>query len=522
LRRSRANVSCGNLLGLWCGLLLACGARTPLDDGVDEPPAPPDGGADTGVRVVDVDAGPDGGTTVSRRDAGADAGPDAGGVVLGECARDGDCVRSFCSWDRGVAPRDLAPVPLVCAPTETPNDGDFCETADDCVRGLCVLAGTCVPPCRNDADCGMGQRCTEVYARTGDEEHQPMRGCVAQVDAAPGVRVGGGMERARGGEVELPGKAANETVLHLLGAFDDPGARFLPVRMTGDGAVLYDLEAIFAEGEVPRNPVVPGLPMIGVYVPNGPRVPGRVDGFVLTSEGLGGRVPRTTLRRRDGRAGRVLDVDLFYVGGARLGPTGDAGPPIVARALRFTTETWGLRLGEVRQHEVRGGLRDRFAVLLADPASGEMPELFQLLRLSAGAGRSSLSIFFVRSTDTALGVAGGIPGPMGANGTPMSGLVLAVDLLTDPGSPVGVDEVMAHEVGHYLGLFHTSEGDGTVLDPLPDTPACGIENDADGDGTVFAFECEGLGADNLMFWGSNGDEVSAQQREVVQRALLLR
>ena len=33
--------------------------------------------------------------------------------------------------------------------------------------------------------------------------------------------------------------------------------------------------------------------------------------------------------------------------------------------------------------------------------------------------------------------------------------------------------VFAHEVGHYLGLYHTSEQNGFSFDPLQDTPECG-------------------------------------------------
>jgi hypothetical protein len=31
----------------------------------------------------------------------------------------------------------------------------------------------------------------------------------------------------------------------------------------------------------------------------------------------------------------------------------------------------------------------------------------------------------------------------------------------------------AHEVGHYLGLYHTTELDGEDVDPISDTPDCG-------------------------------------------------
>ena len=49
--------------------------------------------------------------------------------------------------------------------------------------------------------------------------------------------------------------------------------------------------------------------------------------------------------------------------------------------------------------------------------------------------------------------------------------------------------MFAHEVGHYLGLYHTSEQFGQGHDPLPDTAECGQRE--------FPSGCDDL--DNLMF-----------------------
>ncbi len=86
-----------------------------------------------------------------------------------------------------------------------------------------------------------------------------------------------------------------------------------------------------------------------------------------------------------------------------------------------------------------------------------------------------------------------------------------------------VSITIAHELGHYLGLRHTSERDGLVHDPLTDTPACvaGI-NDSNLDGEISEAECSGLGADNLMFWFGFGSNVSAHQAYVLQRTPVIR
>ena len=62
-------------------------------------------------------------------------------------------------------------------------------------------------------------------------------------------------------------------------------------------------------------------------------------------------------------------------------------------------------------------------------------------------------------------------------------------------------ETAAHQIGLYLGLFHTTERNGTSFDILSDTPECNASTqDNDSSGTVTAEECESYGADNLMFW----------------------
>ena len=75
-------------------------------------------------------------------------------------------------------------------------------------------------------------------------------------------------------------------------------------------------------------------------------------------------------------------------------------------------------------------------------------------------------------------------------------------------------ETMAHEVGHYTGLYHPVESNYRAWDALDDTPECTRRRD-----------CEDALGDNLMFPYSIcdatsclvTDQLSADQEGVLQR-----
>ena len=78
-------------------------------------------------------------------------------------------------------------------------------------------------------------------------------------------------------------------------------------------------------------------------------------------------------------------------------------------------------------------------------------------------------------------------------------------------------ETATHETGHYLGLFHLTEKGGTSFDILSDTPECAISRDRDRDGEVSAEECDGYGAENIMFWTawSSSSQAAGKKQETL-------
>ena len=100
-----------------------------------------------------------------------------------------------------------------------------------------------------------------------------------------------------------------------------------------------------------------------------------------------------------------------------------------------------------------------------------------------------VNLFFIEdySDSESLGNAAGIPGSMGIANS-WNGVLIS---LTSHASGTTLDsqllgETAAHEMGHQLGLFHTTESGGTVFDILTDTAECR-------NGNISAEECEGYG-----------------------------
>lgn len=236
---------------------------------------------------------------------------------------------------------------------------------------------------------------------------------------------------------------------------------------------------------------------------------------------VAGRVPAT----------QDLPITLVKVGRVQ---SSEAAITSVLSTVRVLWRAAGIELRETARVVLDP---DAPSTLAIDPRLGsDTTALGVLLARSAQVAGEGLCVFLVEDVVLQTGagsvwaVAGGIPVPP-ERGTPRSGLAVSAALVDADARLAG--QVIAHELGHALGLFHTTEGPlrdrgggpTAVHDQLDDTPECPSANDrAPADGSLSSAECTDHDARNLMFWAPTrgASALTPMQSDVVRRSALTR
>lgn len=468
---------------------------------------------------------------------------DRGGVCSGACIDSIDCI-SVVDFDASCGPveRD-GDIVALCVPRVDGGAaiGQVCTGDDDCVTRTCE-GGRCTAVCSMPSDCLRGQICDAITRAPGSYQ-----GCT-YAPQAPGtvtfeeidlgdinITAGFGTSDIRFGTP--PGSVSVMLQAEMTGG-DRLPLGFFEVHDPRD-RLIFDLETIAMLGDPPIRWIPSDTEeAISMLVPNCTRdrvtyTHGRHEVSILAFPRMDGDTGRVSVhlsalvkRVRGTLSTGTVDLDVYLVGlsGGVTAANASTNAKITQMLSRYGTilGAAGIDVGDVAFHDVTGADATRYQVI--NSTDGPDSELAGLFRLSAASGSGRrLAVFLVRGIDgsrpgfSTLGIAGGIPGAAGIFGTQHSGVVLAFESIST-GNAAG--HVLAHESGHFLGLYHVTESDrpcGAGETPPGCAPWGGtdvIDDTSRGDTT------------NLMHWSIVGSgtntRITAGQGFVLLRSPIVR
>ncbi len=252
--------------------------------------------------------------------------------------------------------------------------------------------------------------------------------------------------------------------------------------VSDDGSTLTQLERFFlgpfGAQFKSNNRVTQHVGIDGALFPNNPGVTVGAGQYMISVAGLTpsgqngvpftGDVEVTLYVRDQALAQGKLGLHFYFTGASGITSTSAPNNPLIQGAVAKLRAVYGTADIELADPDYRD----------VDPAfqtirdlQGTGGDLEQLFTNAQGGG--GLHYFFVDRFEggipgaTVAGIAGGLPGAPFHLGSPGAGVAVAIS--AGMGDPEIIGHVMAHEGGHWLGLFHTSEITGTE-DQHPETP----------------------------------------------------
>ena len=398
-----------------------------------------------------------------------------------------------------------------------------CDNFEDCNRpggenNKCLRArgdNFCVRICTSNAECRDGYVC-ELFGN-GEGACFPDPAVPFDEDILNGNPFDVMCEATSGTNHTIDYSVSPDTVAYMVTPIASDGRQIYPDRIDLPSGGDIDLEGENGFQSVPAylyggmNPTI--VPATEEY--NHQLEAGQHSYRVQTDSA---QICHYVLEEKE--LGDTVDLNIYFVGVNGLNAGNAAQHEDMQEVLQQFDEIWGaagVTIGKIRYYDITGDEADAYSVLRSDQA------VSQLVQLTERPGNTmddvlSVNIFFTRAfaMGGAIGISLGLPGPAGLHGTHGSGVAFTAEYLgTTAQSSLGGEnidgnvftgQILAHEVGHYVGLFHTSEQGGQGFDPLPDTPTC----------NRISLDCPDI--DNLMFpfAGASHVSITPNQQYVLQ------
>jgi hypothetical protein len=386
-----------------------------------------------------------------------------------------------------------------------------CTSDTDCDAGtLCAPLGegsACQPACDEDADCPAEHRCESFsfgqiclplhlpHPAASFEETRDLFEGRCDFEPLPGSR------GQLGPMYEIPFTLSEDTTSFMMVPYVTRGS-VMAVSLNADGEFI-DLRANYRHQNTRITDLFffnfSGVGTFGevtfdwpIMVPYAPQFnhlvkPGKNYKLFVTTN----QAPPCFYLSESKRPGTTLDLNFYFLGLRDLNALNAAEhrdfQQILARFDAIYAQA-GISIGRTRFFEVPDRISESYRIIRS------MDDVYRLTAFGAPAndtleGHLSVDVFMVQDIlipggDGVLGMSPSLPGAAGMHGNARNGVVFHTADIGRANDYVA--HIMAHEIGHYLGLRHTTEtvhNTGTqqeqqieqligTTDPFTDTPVC--------------------------------------------------